>query len=48
MKEFFAAVVGKSGDKKWQVNESGAFNVLFYVQYREILRRSLLELHANE
>ena len=48
MKAFFAAVIGKSGYEKWNVNEPGGFYFLFYVQSREIPKKTVAGVARKE
>ena len=48
MKAFFAAVIGKSGYEKWKVNEPGVFYFLFYVQSREIPKKTVAGVARKE
>ena len=48
MKAFFAAIIGESGYEKWKVNEPGVFYFLFYVQSREIPKKSVAGVARKE
>ena len=48
MKAFFAAVIGKSGYEKWKVNDPGVFYFLFYVQSREIPKKTVAGVARKE
>lgn len=48
VKVFYAAILSRSVNEKWKVNELGVFYLLFYVQSHEIPNKNrLLEMLAN-